>query len=399
MSGCRVVVAGAGIGGLTAALALSGIGCEVTLVERRTGFTEPGAGIQISPNASRVLMALGLEAPLRRASVAPDRIVIRDAGSGRTIGAVALGRYAAARYGAPYLVAQRSDLQTLLLDAVRSRGIPLLMGRRATAAAEVAGRAVLSVETARGESQNLVGDLAVGADGLWSASRDALGCPPPAPAGYCAWRSVVPRAHAPPGLTGNETGLWLGRRVHVVHYPIAGGELINIVAILRGAHEAEGWSAPGESGAIRSLFSRAAPVLRDLISAGDDWRVWSLHDAAAGPAARGRLALIGDAAHPVLPFLAQGGALAIEDAAALAAALAASGFDIPAATHRYAEARLPRIRRVQKAARRNGRLYHLGGPLAWGRNLVMQRLGPERMTARYDWLYGWRTDDAPPSPA
>lgn len=389
MSALRVAIAGAGIGGLAAALTLSGIGCEVTLVERRTGFDEPGAGIQISPNASRVLIELGLERPLRRIASAPPGVLIRHAGSGHPIGSVALGPFAAKRYGAPYLVVQRADLQTLLLDAVRSRGIALMMGRRAIAAASDADGASLTLETAAGERTTMPADLVVGADGIGSALRQALGGPAPAPSGYVAWRATLARGEAP-DPTEERTGLWLGRAAHVVHYPMAQGSRLNVVAILRGAAPLEGWSSPGDPAAIRARFAGHAPPLRGLIAAAEEWRVWSLADIKAGPVARGRIALIGDAAHAVLPFLAQGGALAIEDAAVLAAALAARPLDPAAALRDYARQRLPRIRRVRDAARQNGRVYHLAGPAAWARDLVIARRGAEGMTARYDWLYGWR---------
>lgn len=390
MSGLSVAIAGAGIGGLTAALTLSRIGCEVTLVERRTGFDEPGAGIQISPNASRVLIALGLEAPLRRIASEPPGIVIRRMETGREIGAIALGRFAAERYGAPYLVVPRADLQTMLLDCVRSRGIALAMGRRVVAAESGPDRATLTIESAGGGRSSIEADIAVGADGTWSSVRTALGAREPVASGYAAWRATIPCEALPLDMADERTGLWLGRAAHLVHYPIAHGSRLNVVAILDGSQAMEGWSSPGDPGLIRTRFARQAAPLRALIGAAPDWRVWSLADMRPSVPARGRLALIGDAAHPVLPFLAQGGALAIEDAAVLADALQAHPADMTAAAQHYADQRLARIRLVQEGARRNGRIYHLGGMAAWARDLVIARHGPEGMTARYDWLYGWQ---------
>jgi salicylate hydroxylase len=203
-----------------------------------------------------------------------------------------------------------------------------------------------------------------------------------------AWRATIPREAAPRELQGNETGLWLGRAGHVVHYPVGGGRLLNIVALERRAEPMEGWSVPGDGAELRRKFTGAAAPLAALLRVPDDWQVWSLFDLPAKTMAGGRIALLGDAAHPVLPFLAQGGALAVEDAATLAASLRVR-VDVPTALAAYASDRLRRVRRVQDEARRNGAVYHAAGPLAWARNLVMRRLGPEGMAERYAWLYGW----------
>jgi salicylate hydroxylase len=175
----------------------------------------------------------------------------------------------------------------------------------------------------------------------------------------------------------------------VVHYPIAGGAQVNVVAVEASREPLEGWSAPGDPAAIRARYADAAEPLRALIGAPEAWLRWSLHELPVRAMARGALALVGDAAHPVLPFLAQGAALAIEDAAVLAACL--RGADtIPAALARYSAERVPRVARVQAAARRNGRIYHAGWPVAPARNLVMRRRSPQAMTESYAWLYGWR---------
>jgi salicylate hydroxylase len=387
----QAVIAGAGIGGLAAALALSRRGWDVTLVERRTGFSDAGAGIQLSPNASRILIDLGLGPAFRRVATEPGRVVIRATASGREIGTVALGPFMRERFGAPYFVIRRADLQTLLLDAVRGRAnVKLLMGRTVVGLNETPDKACVTIENAVGAQDTLQADLAVAADGLWSRLRAAGGdARRPEYQGFAAWRATIPRAAAPAELAGDETGLWLGHEGHVVHYSVAGGRLLNIVAVEPRRDAIEGWATPGDRAELLENFAGAAPPLRDLLGAPPAWQVWSLFDLPAAAMRRGRLALLGDAAHPVLPFLAQGGALTIEDAAVLSGALAEAD-GVPEALRAYERARLPRARRVQKAARRNAAAYHAGGLKRFIRDRIVRRLGPERMAARYAWLYGWR---------
>lgn len=362
----------------------------MTLIERRTGFSEVGAGLQLSPNASRVLIGLGLGPALRRAASEPTRVVVRALASGREIGGVPLGARHRETFGAPYYVIHRADLQTLLLDAVRGRpAIRLLVGRDVVGLAETPGSIDLTLESGDGlRTETFAADLVVGADGVRSRLRGHLDAKPLRSCAAAAWRAVLPRDAAPPELQGDATGLWLGRGRHVVHYPILGGQHLNVVAVVPERLGSEGWGQLGEPAVLRAQFRDAAPPLAALLAVPDSWLVWSLVDRpTARPMARGRLALIGDAAHPILPFLAQGAALAIEDAAVLVAMLGRA--PLADALDAYARARIRRTTRVRKAARANGRTYHAGALVGCVRNLVMRRLGPDGMTRRYGWLYGW----------
>ena len=205
---------------------------------------------------------------------------------------------------------------------------------------------------------------------------------------FLAWRATLTIDSVPAALRGNEINLWLGPDAHVVHYPVAGGRLVNIVVILRAATAVDGWSAPADGAALAGRLVNAPALLYALIAAAPQWRAWSLYDLAPPPSwRRGRLVLMGDAAHPVLPFLAQGGALAIEDAAVLADKLAASA-SIEAALAAYEQARRPRAVRVAEAARRNGRLYHLSGPFGLARDLAIGAAG-QWLLRQYDWIFRW----------
>ncbi|EJW11647.1 Salicylate hydroxylase [Rhodovulum sp. PH10] len=400
-----ILVAGAGIGGLTASLALAARGFRVVVLEQASRLEETGAGIQLSPNASRVLIRLGLAETLAPVVCVPDVVRVRKASSGRDIVTLPIGR-SERYYGAPYWTVHRGDLQAALLAKVRECGdIEIKLGARVDEFAIHPNGVTVAFSGPTGASD--VGGIAlIGADGLRSQVREKLGdARPPRPAGRAAWRTLLPVQVLAPELRTPSVNLWIGRGAHLVHYPVRGGELVNIVAIATDDTEAPGWSSPASSGEVLQHFpeNRWPLGARALIARPERWLRWTLYDRPPLKKwGRGPVTLLGDAAHPMLPFLAQGAAMAIEDAIVLADALAKRPEAPAAALRAYERARRPRDHDVQRAARRNDRFYHLGGPMALARDLVMRvGLGGELMLARYDWIYDWQppADVLAPEPA
>jgi salicylate hydroxylase len=389
-----VIIAGAGIGGLTAALSIAQRGCPVVVFDQAPHLEEAGAGIQLSPNASRILIALGLGQQLQRHVVAPEELRVMNAQSAQVLARAPLGAEAEARYGAPYWMIHRGDLQAVLLDAVRAHPeIALNLGARVDDfAIHSNGVTISALASHRAVEER--GRALIAADGLWSKLRARLGHrDAPQFARHTAWRALVAADELIPDLRAPAVNLWLGRDAHLVHYPVRGGSLINVVAIIRDDWREEGWNEPGQRADILARFSpeRWPKAARVLLAAPQRWHKWALYDRA--PTAhwgKGPVTLLGDAAHPILPYLAQGAAMAIEDAAVLALRLADTPDDPAGAMRRYERLRRARTARAQRAARHNGRAYHMGGAGAALRTLALLAMGGQRLIARYDWLYGWK---------
>lgn len=390
-SDAPVLIAGGGIGGLSAAIALARRGIASVVLERRAGASEEGAGIQIGPNGTRILADLGVAEHLAPAVGVPDALVVRSGASGARIVELPLGLEIAARHGAPYWVAHRADLHASL-EAVARASAKVAIEPGVEAIAYRCGEDGVEVETRPG--RRIAGRCLIGADGLWSnVRREVFGRAEPRFAGACAARAVVDSALIPADLRGNRSGIWLMPGAHVVHYPVRAGRETAVVVIYPGGRQAEGWASPLAADLVRKALGRVAPALAALIDAVGTWRSWSLNALAVPPAlSRGRVALLGDAAHPTMPFLAQGGVLALEDAVVLARELALTPHDDAGALARYAAARRPRAVDVVDAATRNGRIYHLSGAAAAARDLVLRLTPPSRTMARYDWVYGWRAE-------
>ena len=387
----RIGVVGAGIGGVAVALSLAKAGCEVRLFERAASLGEAGAGVQLSSNAVLVLRRLGVLEAVERTAVTVTGLTIGRGRDAAVLARLPLGR-AEERYGSPFLVTLRSDLHRALLDAVESnRSITLETGREISGWTTAHERLVLAFAT--GPADDVALDGLVGADGLHSRVRHRMNPSDRAiSSGRTAWRSLIDTAALPALFAEPCSNIWMGSAAHLVHYPVAAGGRVNVVAALddpSGSEPPRGlWSSPGDPREIRRHFARWAPPLRTLIEAAPSWTRWPLADRAPLPSwSAGPVTLLGDAAHPMLPFLAQGAAQALEDAAVLGDAVAGSRGDIASAFRRYEAARKPRTDRVQAASRRQRLIYHLSGPAAWARDLVLSTTPSERLLARYDWLY------------
>ncbi|WP_339034393.1 FAD-dependent monooxygenase [Bradyrhizobium symbiodeficiens] len=393
-----IVIAGAGIGGLTAALALAARGFRIVVLEKAERLEEVGAGLQLSPNASRVLVALGLTERLKLRAVVPEAVSIMSARAGGELLRMQLGEAASARAGAPYWVVHRADLQSALASAVADHpDIDLKLGATFEDVAPHAKGLTVVHRSGTIRRSDLASAL-IGADGIWSTVRQHL-FPEVQPrfSGLIAWRGTLDATQLPKDYTARRVQLWMGPNAHLVAYPIAGGRQINVVAVLPGTWNRPGWSTPGDPLEVMDAFAapRWPASARMMLATVDSWRKWALFGVPDGcPWSKGPVALLGDSVHAMLPFAAQGAGMAIEDAAVLARHLgfeaAESTAGISAALTQYGRARQARVQRVQRTARQQGRIYHLSGPLAAARDLAIRALGPDRMLARQDWIYGWR---------
>lgn len=386
-----VLIVGGGIGGLTAALCLARAGLPAVLFEQAPAFGDVGAGVQITPNASRVLHRLGLAGALTACASEPAGIEYRHWRSGKRIARWAFdGRWA--RAGAPYYHVHRADLVGLLADAAeRQPGLSLRLGARVEGFSAAGDGACVAIAGADAE---IVGTALLGADGVHSTVRGAmLAGAEPRFAGLVAWRALVPAASLPAGSAEPWTTVWWGPGRHFVHYAVRRGELVNCVGVVARAMPGgvrESWRQRGELAALRADFAGWHEDVQRLINAvpPETLHQWALFDRRAPTRwGHGPATLLGDAAHPMLPFVAQGAAMAIEDAAVLATCLAGSTTpaDSAAALRRYEAIRRPRTARLQRLARYNARLFHLAGGGAWLRD----RLAPAAARRTLARIYGY----------
>ena len=407
----HVVIAGAGIGGLACALALARAGVSVDLLEQTAALGEVGAGLQLGPNAVRVLHEWGLTEGLRACAAFPEHLSVRDTHGGQTLGRLRLGATAQGRYGQPYATVHRADLHSLLLGAVKAQpGVRVHLGAR-LASYELTDA---TVHVTCEDDARFRGAALIGADGLWSRVRaQLLGAQPVRASGHLAYRGMLPADRVPAALRGPGVTVWLGPQVHVVHYPVKRGEWFNVVAVVEGrlghghggppGGDPQSWSHQARWNDLHRALGPICGDLQGMLAAVDAWMLWVLNDrppmAGAHEHAQGRVALLGDAAHPLRPYLAQGAAMAIEDAWTLGRLVqtqtqAPTGLGAaqwPELFARYARTRWARNARVQERSARNGTIFHASGALRLGRNMAMALLGESLLDN--PWLY-----DGPPVP-
>jgi 3-hydroxybenzoate 6-monooxygenase len=380
------IVAGGGIGGLAAALVLARHGQAVAVLEQSGVFGEIGAGIQLGPNAFRVFEHLGLTDAIDRVAYFPPHLVMRDVRSGELVVQSPVGERTRAEHGHPYGVIYRADLHQVLLDAcLRLPSISLHVKHKLVGFTQT--DASVAVQLADG--RRLHGQALIGADGLWSRVREAIvGDGKPRVSGHIAYRAVLPRQQVPTHLYSPDVTLWGGEKTHLVHYPLRRGELFNLVAVFHSNRYEEGWNTFGDPEELNLRFQRAAPPVLELLARIETWKMWVLCD--REPVANwsnGRVTLLGDAAHPMLQYLAQGASMALEDAVTLGAALAQSPHDVAAAFRAYQQARYLRTGRVQLTARFYGEIYHASGVMRELRNRMFQSGQESAGFIGTRWLY------------
>ncbi len=380
-----IAVIGGGIGGLSAALQLLKAGLDVHVYEQAPRITEIGAGLQISPNASRLLHRLGLKSAMDAVGVRPRAVHQRRWQDGKTLQRAPLGPEVEAQFGAPYYHFHRADLANLLAAAMPPER--LHVSHKLVGLEQRSERAIARFEN----GASAKADLLIGADGIHSRVRSiAFGPEKPRFTGCVAWRGLVPAeriAHLDIEVASHN---WMGPGGHCVHYWVSGGRFMNVVcAVEHGDWTAESWTDRGEVADVLRRYEGWHPTIRGLIAAFPETFIWALHDRAELPRwTDARVALLGDACHPMLPMMAQGAAQSIEDGAALAALLKAMPDDIPAALKRYEMLRKPRATRLQEMSAANRHRFHLpDGPEQQARDAQMASNG-DRSLANIGWLYG-----------
>jgi 3-hydroxybenzoate 6-monooxygenase len=380
-----VLVVGGGIGGLTTALALARKGIPVQVLEQAAEFKEIGAGIQLGPNVFRMFELLGLTDAVFRWAAFPESLEMRDSMTGESVIEMRIDKLYD-RYHAPYGVIHRADLLDRIHDACRSSNLIELLPSRKVVAIEDNGSGV-TVQTEGGETYK--GAALIGCDGLWSTVRQHIvGDGKPVVSGHIAYRAVLPTADWPKEYRLPKMIIWAGDKTHLVHYPLRRGELFNLVVVFHSDRYEEGWDSYGDPAELHERFSEKCEPVRTLLKKVNSWKMWVLCDRPPIKNwSKGRITLLGDAAHPMLQYLAQGACMAIEDAVCLANQIEATGGDYPAAFRKYQELRYLRTARVQIMARVYGEVYHANNVVRELRNKVL-REWLSQGGVDMSWLYG-----------
>ncbi len=385
--GLPVLVAGGGIGGLAAALALVRRGRAVKVLEQAGEIGEIGAGIQLGPNAFAALDALGVGERARRRAVYTDCMVMHDAVDEYEVGRIPTGEAFRARFGNPYAVIHRVDVHLSLLESARESGRVEFLTSTRVARIEQDVHGVTAVDEHGNRHR---GCALIGADGVKSVVRQQFVGDPARVTGHVVYRAVVDRADFPPDLQWNAASIWVGPNCHLVHYPLRGGEQYNVVVTFH-SREIEHWGVrEGSAAEVRSYFQDICPKARQLIDLPRSWKRWATADREPiGQWTYGRVTLLGDAAHPTTQYMAQGACMAMEDAVTLGEALRAHDDDWSAALDRYQRSRIARTARIVLSSREMGRIYHARGVERLVRNDLWRGRSPERFYDALEWLYGW----------
>ncbi|MCX7814821.1 MAG: 3-hydroxybenzoate 6-monooxygenase [Tepidimonas ignava] len=382
-----VLVAGGGIGGLAAALALANQGYTVQVFEQAAQIGEIGAGIQLGPNAFSALDALGVGEAARRRAVYIDELVMHDALDASLVARVPTGQAFRARFGNPYAVIPRVDVHTSLLEGVQaSDRVTFHTDTRIVRVEQ--DDAGVTVEDQRG--QRWRGQALIGADGVRSVVRAQYVGDPHRVTGHVVYRAVVDKAEFPDELKWNAASLWAGPNCHLVHYPLRGGEQYNVVVTFHSRRQEEWSVTEGSREEVQSYFQGIHPLPRKLIDLPKSWKRWATAD--RDPIERwsfGRVTLLGDAAHPTTQYMAQGACMAMEDAVTLGEALRVHNGDWGRALDLYQRSRVARTARIVLSSREMGRIYHAKGVERLVRNDLWRGRSPERFYDALEWLYGW----------
>ncbi len=386
----KVVVAGGGIGGLALALACARRGSEVVVLERRSEFTEAGAGIQLAPNAFHALDILGVGDAVRDAAVNIVELRLMDGTTGQSVASMSLNGEYLTRFGNPYVVVHRLDLYRPLLEACRAMGsVELRTGAMVVGYVQEGGEATAILQS----GERIHGDALIGADGIRSVVRSQLiGDGEPKVSGHTIYRSVIPMGKVPEAIRSNSVTLWAGPGWHFVHYPIAGGRYLNLAATHDNSAREVVVGVSVKRSIVMASFQRICASAREILDLGQGWKSWVLCDRdPVNDWTDGRVALLGDAAHPMLQYAAQGACMALEDAVILAELLDECKDDVALILRKYNRARRERSAKAQVVARAIGtHLYHPAGPEAERRNAMLASLTQADLHDKVDWLHGMR---------
>jgi len=380
------LIAGGGIGGLAAARALALKGYRSIVLEQADTFGEIGAGIQLGPNVHRAFDSLQVADEMRAIAFYPQNIIMMDSLTQEEVARIELGARFEAHFGKPYGVIHRADLHKVLLEACQGMdGIALHAGTAVTGYEDDGERVTVATAT----NDNFTGRALIGADGLWSTIRPTIiGDGEPIVSGHIAYRAVLPTEEVPEHLRINEVILWAGPKTHLVHYPLHRGEIFNLVAVFHSDRYEEGWDQYGDTEELNQRFAGEHENVLMMLDKIETWKMWVLVDREPVKNwSRGRVTLLGDAAHPMLQYLAQGACMAIEDAVCLANKIEAGNGDFAAAFQAYQNDRYLRTARVQLMARVYGDFYHAAGVTSELRYMMLSRRTPEQAYDGVNWLY------------